>query len=146
MMQNMQSCMGMMHQMTQGRMGGAAGSQMGSGMMGGGMMGGRMGMDARGGSMPGMPPQAVSQSAAAKAYLDAALRMHQPMIVGVVAGDPDEAFVRGMVAHHQGAVDMAKVVLQYGKDPQVRKLAEEIMREQQREIGDMQEWLKKSER
>lgn len=102
------------------------------------MMQGRMG-----GMAPGMPTQLASQSAATKAYMEAANRMHGPMIEGIQATDPDVAFVRGMIAHHQGAIDMAKVVLQYGKDDQAQKWATDVIREQQREITEMQEWLKK---
>lgn len=102
------------------------------------MMQGRMG-----GMMPGMPTQPASQSAATKAYMEAADRMHGPMIEGIRASDPDVAFVRGMIAHHQGAIDMAKVVLQYGKDDQAKKWATDVIREQQREITEMREWLKK---
>ena len=47
-----------------------------------------------------------------------------------------------MIPHHQGAIDMAKVVLQYGKNEQTRKWANDIIREQAREINEMQEWLK----
>jgi uncharacterized protein (DUF305 family) len=132
MMQNMQTCMGMMQQMMQGR---------GSG----GAMGG--GMQQHGGQpAPGSSAQSTPPSAATKAYQDAAERMHAPMMEGIQASDPDVAFVRGMIPHHQAAIDMAKVVLQFGKDPQTRKLAEDVMREQQREIADMQEWLKKNAR
>jgi len=117
MMQNMpQGCMSMMRQMMQGRMGSMA---------------------------PSMPTQPASQSAATKAYMEAADRMHGPMIEGIQANDPDLAFVRGMIAHHQGAIDMAKGVLQYGKDDQAKKWAIDVIREQQREITEMQEWLKK---
>ena len=83
---------------------------------------------------------------AISAYLDAADRMHAPMREGVMASDPDVAFVRGMIPHHQAAIDMAKVVLQYGKDPQTRKLAEDVVKAQEREITEMQEWLKKNAR
>jgi uncharacterized protein (DUF305 family) len=105
------------------------------------MMQGRMG-----GAAPGVQGQVPSQSAAGKAYMEAAERMHAPMMEGLQAGDPDVAFVRGMIAHHQGAIDMAKVVLQYGKDDQTKKWAADVMREQQREIDEMQNWLKKQAR
>jgi uncharacterized protein (DUF305 family) len=130
MMQNMQSCMGTMHQMMQGRMGQ------------GGAMPGQMGS----GGMQNMPAQAAAVPASTKAYLEAADKMHAPMMQGMQAQDPDVAFVRGMIPHHQGAIDMAKVLLQYGKDPQTKKWANDVIRDQQREIGEMDEWLKKNAR
>ena len=53
---------------------------------------------------------------------------------------------RGMIPHHQGAIEMAQIVLKYGKDEEIRKLANAIIREQRREIAEMQEWLKTKER
>ncbi len=88
------------------------------------------------------PQATAAQSEAVKAYSTAMDRMHGPMMQGVQDPDPDVAFVKGMIPHHQGAIDMAKVVLQYGKDEQTRKWAADVIREQQREIGEMQAWLK----
>jgi uncharacterized protein (DUF305 family) len=48
-----------------------------------------------------------------------------------------------MIPHHQGAIDMAKVVLKYGKDPEMKKLAEDIIKAQDTEIAFMKGWLAK---
>ena len=87
--------------------------------------------------------QAASQSEATNAYMAAMERMNGPMMQGVQDSDPDVAFVKGMIPHHQGAIEMAKVALQHGKDEQTKKWANDIVREQQREVAEMQEWLKK---
>jgi uncharacterized protein (DUF305 family) len=70
-------------------------------------------------------------------------RMHEGMDI-TFTGNADIDFVRGMIPHHQGAVDMAKTVLAFGKDPQIRKLAEEIVKAQESEIALMQAWLKQN--
>ena len=117
-----EQCRGMMQNMPEGC----------RGIMQGGMM--RQGM---------MPRQAASQSEATNAYMAAMDRMNGPMMQGVQDSDPDVAFVKGMIPHHQGAIEMAKVALQHGKDEQTKKWANDIVREQQREMAEMQEWLKK---
>lgn len=74
------------------------------------------------------------------AYREANERMHRDMDI-VFSGNSDVDFVKGMVPHHQGAIDMAKVVLAHGKDPQIRKLAEEVVKAQEAEIAMMRQWL-----
>ena len=69
--------------------------------------------------------------------------MHKDMTIKY-SGNADADFARGMIPHHQGAIDMAKVVLAHGKDPEIRKLAEEIIKAQETEIAWMKEWLKKN--
>jgi uncharacterized protein (DUF305 family) len=59
------------------------------------------------------------------------------------SGDPDKDFVSMMIPHHQGAVDMAKVELQYGKDPEMKAIAEQIIAAQEKEIADFKAWLSK---
>ncbi|MFB3916431.1 MAG: DUF305 domain-containing protein [Terriglobales bacterium] len=69
-------------------------------------------------------------------------RMHEGMAAVRPSGNNDLDFVRLMLPHHQGAIDMAKAELLYGKDPQMRRLAQEIIADQQSEIDLMQLWLK----
>ena len=58
-------------------------------------------------------------------------------------GDPDVDFRTHMIPHHQGAIDMAKIALKHAKDPDTMKMAEAIIKDQEREIAEMQAWLKK---
>ena len=98
--------------------------------------------------MPGMMGPSPAETPApdhlpafTKANIDAMNDMHGPMMEGVMADDPDLAFVRGMIPHHRGAIDMAKIVQQYGDDPQTREWAAQIIEAQEREIAAMQTWL-----
>jgi uncharacterized protein (DUF305 family) len=75
-----------------------------------------------------------------KAFEAANQKMHKDMTMSFT-GDADVDFVKGMIPHHQGAIDMAKVELQYGKDPEMRKLAEDIVKAQESEIAGMNAWL-----
>src|SRR5262249_23384514 len=74
---------------------------------------------------------------------DAMNVMHRNMHNAEYSSDADYDFVTMMIPHHQGAIDMAKALLLYGKDPQMRRLAQEIITDQQSEIQLMQLWLKK---
>jgi uncharacterized protein (DUF305 family) len=70
-------------------------------------------------------------------------RMDNGMKSAPMNGDVDHDFATMMMPHHQGAIDMAKAELAYGKDPVMRRLAEEIIVDQQSEIQAMQYWLSK---
>jgi uncharacterized protein (DUF305 family) len=70
-------------------------------------------------------------------------KMDQGMADAPMTGDVDHDFATMMMPHHEGAIDMAKAELSYGKDPVMRRLAEEIIVDQQSEIDAMNLWLSK---
>ena len=89
-----------------------------------------------------MPPKGDS-GLASQAFNAAMVKMDRNMNI-IYTGDADKDFVAGMIPHHQGAIDMAKVELQYGKDPSLRKLAERIIAAQQSEIAMMKKWQERN--
>ncbi|WP_265920992.1 CopM family metallochaperone [Cupriavidus nantongensis] len=91
------------------------------------------------------PPAFVASTAKPYAALidDAMNVMHHGMTQAPTNGIPDHDFVAMMIPHHQGAIDMAKALLLYGKDPALRNLAQGIITEQQNEIRLMQAWLQR---
>ena len=89
----------------------------------------------------GAPAAKAGDSAATTAYKAANAKMHKDMDIAFT-GDVDADFVRGMIPHHQGAIDMARVMLAHGKDPALKKLATSIIADQEKEIAMMRDWLK----
>ena len=65
--------------------------------------------------------------------------MHVPY-----TGNPDVDFRTHMIPHHQGAVEMAKVALKHAKDPETKRMAQKIIDDQEKEIAEMRDWLKKN--
>lgn len=87
----------------------------------------------------------ASSSPSTKAFEAANEKMHKDMAI-TYSGNADVDFVRGMIPHHQGAIDMARIAIVNGKDPDIRKLAEEVIKTQESEIAWMRDWLKKHDK
>ena len=103
--------------------------------------------------MPGMDMQGMSQNMqgmmanmteAQKGYMQAMMKMHGPMMTGMMAKDADVAFICGMIPHHQSAIDMAQVVLKTGDNAEAKRMAQKVIDDQQKEIAEMRDWLKKN--
>ena len=105
------------------------------------MHGGMKGM-MQGGMAQTMQPKG-DNSPSSIAFHGVNMKMHGAMDV-TYSGNADVDFVAGMIPHHAGAIDMAKVVLAFGKDPEVKKLAEDIIKAQESEITLMRNWLEKN--
>lgn len=112
--------------MGHGSMHGDQAAEMGTGMMD------MMGMD--GVDLDTMPEHVQENMRRMMISMPA---MHE----GMMNEDADVAFACGMIAHHQGAIDMAQVLLEHGRDPQMLALAEEIIAAQVAEIEEMSTWL-----
>jgi uncharacterized protein (DUF305 family) len=83
------------------------------------------------------PPGARGSAAFATAMHAAMVAMSREMAGAPMTGDPDKDFLAMMIPHHAGAVEMVRLVLLHGRDPLVRRLAEEIIAGQQAEIDAM---------
>lgn len=77
---------------------------------------------------------------AVQAYREANERMHAGMSAEFT-GDADVDFAKGMIPHHQGAIDMANIVLEHGEDEEIRQLAREVIEAQEGEIAFLEQWL-----
>jgi len=95
------------------------------------------------GQMPMMQHQMGGKMPAdpiAREFREADEKMHHAMR-RKLTGDVDRDFVTGMIPHHQGAIDMAKILLAHSQDAELRQLAEGIIAAQDKEIAQMRDWL-----
>lgn len=100
----------------------------------------------QGGTMAGMDMSASANAGSGestRAFKAADDKMMQAMSAPAYTGDADKDFVAHMIPHHQGAVEMAQVELKYGKDPELKRLARNIIKAQHDEIAFMQRWQAK---
>lgn len=113
-----------------------------AGFVAGGLLGGLAMRWDRGAMMQddGMAGHDMGHTPWSSAFQAANDAMHKGMMIQY-SDNPDLDFARGMIAHHQGAVAMAKIELDHGKDPEIRKLAEGVIAAQQAEIAQMQAWI-----
>lgn len=101
---------------------------------------GMMGKMMQGMGEGGMTTSSMPDDPVVGAFAAINNRMHRDMMVPEGA-KPDAAFAQAMIAHHEGAIDMAKVILGFGTDPEIRKLAQDVITAQQGEIAFLQQWL-----
>jgi len=82
----------------------------------------------------------ANEPASTREFRAANDKMHRDMNIRF-SGDADRDFAAGMIPHHQGAIDMARVVLRHGKDPEMKRLAESIIAAQEAEIAQLKAFL-----
>lgn len=79
-----------------------------------------------------------------KAFMEGMMQTQGPMMRGMMAEDTDIAFACAMIPHHQAAINMAEVELQYGDDDQMKQMAEMIIDAQKKEIAEMTQWIEEN--
>lgn len=70
-------------------------------------------------------------------------KMNRDMTGAPMTGNPDRDFASMLMPHHQGAFDMSRAYLQEGKDPELRRMAEKAIQDQEKEVRELREWMAK---
>ncbi|WP_409018779.1 DUF305 domain-containing protein [Brevundimonas vesicularis] len=84
-------------------------------------------------------PASSAPTEADKLYAEGEAEMHR-LMAAASGTTADEAYVNKMIAHHEGAVAMARTALEHAKDPSVRAWAQAVITAQEREIAEMKAW------
>jgi uncharacterized protein (DUF305 family) len=85
-------------------------------------------------------PGTAAQSPSTAAFMAANEKMHRDMAI-TYTSDADRDFAASMIPHHEGAISMARVQLAHGRDPEMRSLAEAVIRAQEGEIATLRAFL-----
>ena len=100
---------------------------------------GMQGMDH--GQMAGMNHDDMGAMMAGNPYGQAEMDMHQKMMAAK-EGDAAEMWTRKMIEHHRGAIAMSRVAVREARDPQTRQMAQMTITKQEKDIGELQGWLR----
>jgi len=95
------------------------------------------------GNMQGMMGQ---MNETQKGLMEAMMKMNRPMMMGMMAKDADVAWICSMIPHHQGAIDMARAGLKGADNAESKKLAEETIESNERELKKLVAWVEKNAR
>ena len=102
--------------------------------------GGMQGMDHS--QMKGMNHDDMATMMAGNPYGQAEMDMHQKMMAAK-QGDPSEMWTRKMIEHHRGAITMSRVAMRDAKDAETRQMAQMTITKQEKDIAELQAWLRK---
>jgi len=83
-------------------------------------------------------------SESTKEFKAADMNMMKNMDAAPYTGNPDMDFRTHVIPHHEGAIAMAKIALKYANDAETKRMAQKIIDDQEKEVADMQAWLKKN--
>jgi uncharacterized protein (DUF305 family) len=101
---------------------------------------GMQGMDHS--QMKGMNHDDMATMMAGNPYGQAEMDMHQKMMAAK-QGDPSEMWTRKMIEHHRGAITMSRVAVRDAKDAETRQMAQMTITKQEKDIAELQAWLRK---
>lgn len=87
--------------------------------------------------------QSMPMTSEQQAMMQTMEKMNRDMMAGMHVPGPDQSFAAMLLPHHQGAVEMAQAYLKGGKDPELRRMAEKTVTDQEKDILELREWQAK---